>query len=270
MDQNSRQKNNNRLPLVALLPIVVVIGILIYWGWPYLTLLSDPDQVREIIIQSGTWGPLVFILMQVVQVLVAPIPGQVVGLIGGFLFGPFWGLLYTIIGATIGFTLVFLLSRKLGRPFVERFVDKKNMDRFDHLTEEKGAWVFFFIFLLPAFPDDLIAFIAGLTTIPIGTLVLISIAGRLPGYAVLSFTGNGLTYENMNPVVITAVALILLFALTWWKRGWLREFVEHKNRTQFISEQWNLYWHRIILWTIAIVILLVIFYQAATVTPIQR
>ncbi|AGA69037.1 hypothetical protein Desdi_1544 [Desulfitobacterium dichloroeliminans LMG P-21439] len=270
MNRYSNSRKSNSSLLIIGVGILIVIAALVYWGWPYLSLLSDPDRIRDLIIRSGTWGPLVFISMQVVQILVAPIPGQVIGLIGGFLFGPFLGLLYSIIGATIGFTLVFMLTRKLGRPFVERVVDKKNVDRFDHLTKEKGAWVFFFIFLLPAFPDDLIAFIAGLTAIPIRTLILISVAGRLPGYAVLVFMGNGLTYENLNPVVVSLVLLLFFLALAWFKKRWLHEFVEHKNRTQFITDQWNLYWHKIILWVIIIVVLLVIAYQAATVIPIQR
>ncbi|MEL1134430.1 TVP38/TMEM64 family protein [Desulfitobacterium sp. THU1] len=267
--QSNSKKSNLSFSIIGAVAIIVIVA-LVYWAWPYLSRLSDPDQIRDLIIRSGTWGPLVFICMQVVQILVAPIPGQVIGLIGGFLFGPFLGLLYTIIGATIGFTLVFLLTRKLGRPFVERVVSKKNVDRFDHLTKEKGAWVFFFIFLLPAFPDDLIAFIAGLTAIPIRTLILISLAGRLPGYAVLVFMGNGLTYENLNPVVASLALLLFFFALAGWKRRWLREFAEHQNRTQFITEQWNLYWHKIIFWVIVIVVLLVIAYEAATVIPIQR
>lgn len=267
MSQKMHQKPSF---IIALVLTLTGAGLLLYWGWPYLDLLRDPEKIRELIIRSGTWGPLVFIALQIVQILIAPIPGQVIGLIGGFLFGPFLGLLYTIIGATIGFSLVFVLARKLGRPFVELFVDKKNMERFDHLSEEKGAWVFFFIFLLPAFPDDLIAFIAGLTTIPIRTLILISIAGRLPGYAVLVFTGNGLALENMNPVVATGAGLLVILALAWWKRAWLREFVEHKNRTQFISQQWNIYWQRIILWTIVLVIIFVVLFYAAIVTPIQR
>ena len=266
----NRKLHQNPSFIIASVITVIGVGLLLYWGWPYLRLLDDPEKIRALIEESGTWGPLVFITLQIAQILIAPIPGQVIGIIGGFLFGPFLGLLYTIIGATIGFTLVFILSRKLGRPFVERFVDKKNMQRFDHLSEEKGAWVFFFIFLLPAFPDDLIAFIAGLTTIPIRTLVLISIAGRLPGYAVLAFTGNGLASENINPIVSTFVALLIILAIAWWKRGWLREFVAHKSRMKFISEQWNLHWQKIMLWTIGLVMIFVLLYYIATLAPIQR
>jgi uncharacterized membrane protein YdjX (TVP38/TMEM64 family) len=247
-----------------------MLGSIIYFAWPYFSIFNNPDEARRLIISAGVWGPIIFILMQVAQVLIAPIPGQVVGLIGGYLFGPFLGLLYTTIGAAIGFTLIFFLSRKLGRPFVERFANKKVLDKFDHLTKDKGVWVFFFIFLLPAFPDDIISFIAGLTTIRIRTLVLISLAGRLPGYIVLSFTGNGLTYENYNPIVVTFLALVIVFAIAWWKRAWLREFVESNNRISFIKTHWKNSWRTIIPWLIGLLITAILLYRAATVVPIQK
>jgi uncharacterized membrane protein YdjX (TVP38/TMEM64 family) len=95
------------------------------------------------------------------QVLVAPTPGQVTGLVGGYLFGPLWGLVYTIVGATIGFTLVLVLARKLGQPFVERLVSAKALERFDYLAQGRGVVVLFLIFLLPAFPDDVVSLVAG-------------------------------------------------------------------------------------------------------------
>lgn len=250
--------------------LIGLIGGIIYLAWPFLSIFSNPEEARSLIIDAGAWGPLIFILMQVVQILIAPIPGQVVGLIGGFLFGPFLGLIYTLIGATIGFTLIFFLSRKLGRPFVERFVDKKFLNKFDHLTKEKGVMVFFFIFLLPAFPDDIISFIAGLTTIKIRTLILISLVGRLPGYVVLSLTGNGMTYENYNPIVVTFITLAIIFSIAWWKRVWLREFVEHSNRSSFLMMHWKNSWKTIVLWIIGMLIVAILLYKAATVVPIQR
>lgn len=166
--------------------------------------------------------------------------------------------------------LIFFFSKKLGRPFVERFIDKKYLDKFDHLTKEKGVWVFFLIFLLPAFPDDIIAFIAGLTAIRMSTLILISIAGRLPGYIVLSLTGNGLTYENYNPIVVTFIALAILCALSWWKRGWLREFVEHHDRLAFIKKHGRQSWKASVLWMLVLLVAAIFLYKAATVVPIQR
>src|SRR3989304_95117 len=72
--------------------------------------------------QAGPWGPLVFIGLQALQVVVAPIPGEATGVIGGYLFGTLPGLIYSTIGLTLGSCLGFGLGRWLGLPFVRRFV----------------------------------------------------------------------------------------------------------------------------------------------------
>ena len=65
-----------------------LIGIIIYFAWPFLSVFSNPEELKRLIIAAGAWGPLIYILKQITQVLLAPIPGQVIGLIGGYLFGP--------------------------------------------------------------------------------------------------------------------------------------------------------------------------------------
>src|SRR5687768_13593839 len=172
--QKSHKPSVKTLVVAGLLMAAFIALIAVFWQ-PLSQLFSDPDRARQLVADAGPWGPLLFIAMQIAQVLVAPIPGQVTGILGGLLFGWGWRFVFTMIGAAIGFTLIFVLARKLGRPFVERFVDKKLLDKFDYLAESNGTLVFFLIFLLPAFPDDIICYIAGLTTIKIRTLVLVSL-----------------------------------------------------------------------------------------------
>lgn len=256
--------------LIALLITVSLLIIAVLWGQPLLATFSDQEQAKQYIESAGVFGPLVFILLQVAQVVIAPIPGQVAGLIGGYLFGPYLGLLYSIIGATIGFTIIFVLARKFGRPFVERFFNKKLIDKFDYITKSKGTFALFLIFLLPVFPDDLICYLAGLTKIPIYKLILVSIAGRLPGYLILSLTGNGLAYENMNPIVITLFAALLILGLAYWQRRWLGELVKSKDYFTFIKNNWALSKRTTAILIASVTLLAVLMYQAATVTPIQQ
>lgn len=82
---------------------LAAVALLTWWGWPYISRFLDAEQARRLVEDAGAWGPLVLIGMQVVQVVVAPIPGQITGLVGGYLFGPVLGVVYTTIGATIGF-----------------------------------------------------------------------------------------------------------------------------------------------------------------------
>lgn len=259
-----------RKAIIFTLAALSLLSGIIYFGWPYISVFFEPEKARAVITQAGAWAPFLFIIMQIIQVLIAPIPGQVVGLIGGYLFGPFWGIVYTIVGSTIGFTLIFLLARRFGRPFVERFVPKRYMDKFDYLSTEKGALVFFLIFLLPAFPDDIISFIAGLTTIKISTLIIISISGRLPGYVILCLTGDGLTYKNFKLAFVTIFIIGMLLVISWWKREWLYEFVKQKNRIKYVRDQLKSSWVSITLWTLGLLIATIVFYQIADVLPFSQ
>jgi LPXTG-motif cell wall-anchored protein len=228
-------------PIVCgIIALAAAIAAALYFGRPLLPLFSDPQTARETIGGLGLWAPFAFMLMQVAQVVIAPLPGQVSGLIGGFLFGPWLGLLYTVIGSFIGFWIVFVLARRLGRPFVERFVKTETLEKFDGLLSRRGPFVLFLIYLLPAFPDDVISFIAGLTRIPIRTLLLVSVAGRLPGYLVLSFAGDGLTGENMNPIVVGGAVLLGLAIVAVWKRRWIHDFVAADDRLRFVRDSWTL------------------------------
>jgi len=236
MAEKMPQKNSKAhlWPLVigGALLVVIVAVVIIFWQ-PLIDLFTNPERARQLVADAGPWGPLIFIAMQIAQVVVAPIPGQVTGFLGGLLFGWAWGTAYTMIGAAIGFTLIFVLARKLGRPFVEYFVDKKILAKFDYLIESHGVLVFFLIFLLPAFPDDLICYIAGLTTIRIRTLVLISLLGRLPGNLLLSITGAGVAESNTN-MVITVVTILTVVAVVGFlnrKRieRWVRKVSEKQD-----------------------------------------
>lgn len=224
MTPKLRNLQLNHILITVGVVVALVIGTVL--AWPHLSVFGDPEKTRQLVDDAGPWGPLVFIGMQIVQVFFAPIPGQVTGLAGGYLFGTLLGTLYTLIGATIGFTLIFLLVRKLGRPFVERFVDKKHLQKFDYIAGTNGGFILFLVFLLPAFPDDLICFIAGLTALKIRVLVLISILGRLPGYLVLSFTGSGVAENNIKMVVIILSIVMVVSAVAFWQRRRLEQFVK--------------------------------------------
>lgn len=235
-----RPRPDRPVRIIASVVTLAILGALSYLAWPWLSLFNRPNDIRDLVSSAGAWGPLVFIALQMIQVLIAPIPGQVTGLVGGLLFGTALGVLYTTIGATIGFTLIFVLSRRLGRPFVEKFVGERTLERLDYLSGRTGALLLFVIYLLPAFPDDVISFAAGLTRIPLQILIAVSLAGRLPGYLVLSAAGNGLTYQNLNPIIVIGALMILLGAVAYWKRGLLHEMVASGNVFRFIRSNWAL------------------------------
>jgi uncharacterized membrane protein YdjX (TVP38/TMEM64 family) len=202
---------SKRVVLATLAVLAAVfLGSVVLFG-RYAALLTDPFALREWIRGYGPFAPLVFITLQAAQVILAPIPGQVLGLASGFLFGAWWGTIYSLIGATLGTVVALVLARRLGRPYVETVFSAETLTEFDAITNDDGPLALFLVFLVPGLPDDVICFLAGLTEIKFWTIVAISVIGRVPAYAVVNATGAGLA---SNRVQESVTVLLVLLALT--------------------------------------------------------
>jgi len=198
--------------------LAVVFSILFFVSRPYHQLLYDAEALRSFIQSFGAFGPLVVVLAQVSQVLIAPVPGPVVGAAAGYAFGVFWGTIWGLIGLSLGSAIAILLSKTYGRPFVEDVLADETMDKFDGLASEHGFLPFFLLFLLPGFPDDAICFIAGLTELDTKKLILFATFGRLPGLLSLTVAGNSLAESNYFVFVLIGVIVILVSAVAWYAR----------------------------------------------------
>lgn len=180
----------------------------------HLQWLLDPTAVRSFVADFGVFAPVVFVLVQAAQVIVAPIPGQVLALASGWLFGPVWGTVYSVLGAMLGSYVAFRLVRRFGRPFVERMVDEEWLTRFDSLSSSHGYTALFLVFLVPGIPDDAICLVAGTTQLDVRRMTLISGLGRLPGYFLLNLAGASLASENyVETALIVLVVLAIAFVV---------------------------------------------------------
>lgn len=203
---------------------IVIVAVLGYLAWdviakgPLMQLLSNRDELVRVMNDFGPWAPFFYVMLQVLQTVVAPIPGQIVGGVGGFLFGH-WGILWTTIGSIIGFWLVFLIARRFGRPLLEKIFKKSVVDKFDFIINARGAsLILFAIFLLPGFPDDVVCYIAGLTKLSIKRLMLIAILGRFPTIVVTNFIGAGLGENNLGMVAAASIIGVIVLGIFTWKR----------------------------------------------------
>jgi len=217
---SARSKRLVYLAVAALLVVLVTASVLV---GRYGSFLTDPFALREWVRGYGPLAPLVFVALQAAQVIVAPIPGQVLGLVSGFLFGTLWGTVYSLVGATVGSAVVFWLSRRLGRPFVEQALTPETLAKFDRFSTKDGPLALFLVFLIPGLPDDVICFLGGLTGMGIPKMVAISVVGRLPGYLVINATGAGLGSDRVMEALLLLVALVALSVVGYRYRDQLFE-----------------------------------------------
>ncbi len=214
---------------------VLVIYILICHSEIYLTFL-DRQKLTDFVHSFGKLGPVIFISLQVFQVLFAPIPGEVTGFLGGFLYGNFFGILYSTIGLGVGSWLAFILARWAGQPLVERIVSPKILLRFDYLMAHKGAWIAFLLFLIPGFPKDYLCYILGLGHMDLKTFLIISTVGRLLGTSILTFQGHLVREKNYLVLGVVVGLSLLFFFLAYLYREKLEAYFRRHRITVKHSE----------------------------------
>jgi uncharacterized membrane protein YdjX (TVP38/TMEM64 family) len=150
---------------------------------------EDRHQLKRVINSFGPYAPLAYILLQIIQVVIAPIPGGAIEFLGGYLFGVKAGFVYSMIGLILGSWFAFSLARIFERIAVEKFVSERTRKKFYYLVEHEGVILSFILFLLPGFPKDALCYILGLTPMHLGIFLIISTIGRIPGTLMATLQG---------------------------------------------------------------------------------
>jgi len=190
---------------------------------------SNSDKFSKFLQSLGPYSPAVFVLFQILQVVAAPIPGELTGVAGGYVYGETLGFMLSTLGLTIGSWIAFELASILGRPFVERFVRQEVLHKFDFLTTDTGAMICFLLFLIPGFPKDYLCYLLGLSRMKLSTFLIVTIVGRIPGTYLLSMQGAKFRSEEYYEFVIIAVASALLLLLAYLYRDKIYRWIKHRH-----------------------------------------
>ena len=176
-------------------------------------IFTSPEALRDFVGGFGLWAPVVFFLVQVLQVVVSLIPGNVTTLAGGAMFGFAKGMSISAAAIVTGSALAFALARKLGKPVVRKLVGAKNFERYEHLLSSGSTLTRVHLtlavtMLLPFFPDDLICLLAGLTKVRFRTFLLLCLLCRPWGLAFSALIGSGaLAVPPWGMAVIAAASV---------------------------------------------------------------
>lgn len=128
-------------------------------------IFTSQEALGQFLGQFGFWAPVLFVIIQIVQVVIPILPGAI-GCLGGVLiFGPVWGFIYNYVGICLGSILAFCLSKRYGRPFVRGMVSEKAYDKYVTWLDKGAKFdkAFAIAIFLPVAPDDLLCYLAGLT-----------------------------------------------------------------------------------------------------------
>src|SRR5438445_3608458 len=176
----------------------------------------------------GPYSAAVFMLLQALQVVISPIPGELTGVVGGYVYGVNFGFLFSTLGLTLGSWIAFELANIFGRPLVERFVTKNVLEKFHFLTTNAGAVISCLLFIIPGFPKDYLCYILGLTGMNLVTFLIVSTIGRMPGTYLLTIQGASIGSGHYVTAIVIATISGLVVLLAYIYRSelhhWIRNF----------------------------------------------
>jgi uncharacterized membrane protein YdjX (TVP38/TMEM64 family) len=223
------------LPAIVIAGIFILLAFLyrvVLWDgvvWVY-EFLTDRERFRTFIISFGPAAPVAFIIFQILQVVFAPVPGEVTGFMGGYIFGTWAGFAYSTIGLTLGSWINFVVGRIMGRAVVRKIIPSRHLEQFDKLLRRKGLLVLLALFIFPGFPKDYLCLFLGLSRLPMKLFLILSLFGRIPGTFFLSLQGASLFDKMYGFLGITTLLCLLIFLGTYHYREKLYAWADGLRR----------------------------------------
>ena len=206
-------ENRQKLLIFAFLLLLLAGGGWFLYRSGFFQAVCSPDTLRAYIADFAPYSHLLFFLVQLLSVVLAPIPSNLTAAAGGALFGVWPAFLLTFSAVVTGSLLVFWLARVLGRDFTDRLVSRKLSEKYQSLLRAKAPVFLALALLLPFFPDDMLCILAGLTSLSFRRFTLIILLTRPWGLLFASALGDfslGLSPWAMVPIALLGLALFLL------------------------------------------------------------
>ena len=185
---------------LAVVVLLMVLLTLFVSGW--LRSFSQ-DDFRDYVRSFGVLAPLVMLGLQILQVFIALIPGEIVESAAGYVLGPWLGTAVCYLGICVASALIFTLTRRYGVKLTEVFVSRERINELRFLnTEQKRNTLIFLLFFIPGTPKDLLTYFVGLTDIRLRTFLLLSMVARIPSVITSTFGGHMIGQERYIGAVV--------------------------------------------------------------------
>lgn len=204
--------------MTAALAVLYVMQITGLWDK-----IDSVEDLRNYVSGFGGYAVFIFIAIQFLQVVVLPIPGFITVSVGVLLFGAFRGSVYSVIGIVSASIVAFFIGRVFGYKVAGWLVGKENLDKGLELVKGKDKVILTFMFLFPFFPDDVLCFVAGLSSMSVPYYIVMITITRIINIVVSAYSVNGsiIPYNTWWGILLWIAVFILVAALCYaiYKHG---------------------------------------------------
>lgn len=199
----------------------------------FFQVVNDKEMLREYLENAGVWTPLIYILFQFLQVIILPVPGIVSTAVGVAIFGALKATAYSLIGIYLGSITAFFIGRKWGGKAVVWIVGEESLTKWQKKLKGKDNLFLTLAFLLPLFPDDVLCFLAGLSSISTQYFLWMCFFTRLISVLATCYSVNFIPFHTWWGLAIWLflfIGVILLGLWTYKNADKLRKFFQKRQK----------------------------------------
>jgi len=226
-----------RIGLTALCALGICAALALYRSGVFKT-LSSLEDLRNMIDAAGPLAGAVYFVLQMLTVIIAPVPSNVTMLAGALALGFLKAMILGVLAVLLGSVLLFLAARRLGQRSVKRILDRGVMDRYLPIVQEKQEMFLFLAMLFPFFPDDVLCILAGLTKMPLIRFFVIMALARPWGLVFAALLGSGAIRLPVWGWIVLVLVMAAVFCLALRNSrqiearllGWIGKMTTGKRR----------------------------------------
>lgn len=180
------ERTRKMMNIITIVGLVVAVAVCVI-GWRA-GLFTDQEVLDGFLAKAGAWAPIIFVMIQIIQVVIPIIPGGVSLVAGVLVFGPWMGFVYNYVGIVIGSILVFYLGRAYGKPWVRGMVSEKTYQKYIGWLDRGKVFdrLFAIAILISFMPDDFLCMVAGISSMSFKKFCLIILIAKIPSILLYS------------------------------------------------------------------------------------
>ena len=218
---------------VYFLVVFALIVCLILQKTNFFVLVDTPEKLQEYLQKTGVLMPIFYIILQFLQVVILPIPSIASTAAGVALFGAFWAMIYSLVGILSGSITAFLIGRKLGNKAVSWIVGEETLAKWQKKLKGKDKIFLSMMFVLPLFPDDILCFLAGLSTMTTRYFFVVVLLARFVGIFATCYSIDFIpftTWWGITLWTILGISVVVLCIVIYKKIDAIQRFFKRISK----------------------------------------